>query len=129
MSEFVKGKCPLCGSGIFVAAGNWLTCSGSTCPDPTFVSEIFANVSELNAQLAQREGEIEALRGRVKDMEKAQLGILESRRKLNSRFDIFKNQVSRIVFSSESSRTKITMLTALFDNPESPALTDKEEGE
>ena len=67
MSEFVKGKCPLCGSGVFVASENWLTCSGATCPDPTFVSEIFAKVANLRAQLAQRDGELETLRAVVEE--------------------------------------------------------------
>ena len=47
MSVFVKGKCPLCHSGVFVSQGEWLTCSGSDCPDPTFVSEIFKRYEEL----------------------------------------------------------------------------------
>ena len=54
MSTFVKGRCPLCHSGVFVASGGWLTCSGSDCPDPTFVSEIFAKYEESNKNLGEQ---------------------------------------------------------------------------
>jgi hypothetical protein len=53
MSEFVKGQCPLCGSGVFVGSCGWLTCSGSECPDPLFVGEIFEKYKESNSNLGE----------------------------------------------------------------------------
>jgi hypothetical protein len=53
MSEFVKGQCPLCGSGVFVGSSGWLTCSGSECPDPLFVGEIFEKYKESNSNLGE----------------------------------------------------------------------------
>jgi hypothetical protein len=54
MSVFVKGKCPLCHSGVFVAQGEWLTCSGAECPDPLFVSDIFSKYEECNKNLGEQ---------------------------------------------------------------------------
>ena len=62
MSTFIPGTCPLCGSGIFVAAGNWLTCSGDSCPDPSFVADIFTEYRTMRGRLAQREAELATLR-------------------------------------------------------------------
>ena len=64
-------------------------------------------IADLRTLLAQREGELEALRGKVR-------AVYE----LVTLFDY------TAVYDLKSD-----ILAALSDNPESPALTDKEEGE
>ncbi len=43
MSEKVQGFCPMgCGSTLFLASGNYITCSLDKCPDPCAANDILA---------------------------------------------------------------------------------------
>lgn len=71
----IATRCPACGgSTLFIANGNWLTCSLIGCPDPTLINSTgerlkayWSDKQKAESQLTQHTAELEAAKQRVMD--------------------------------------------------------------